>query len=68
MYGEKYAQGAKFEKLAEGVMTTKALKKLSIKYNVEMPIVSALYDVLFEEKPMQQAFEELFGRTVKQEF
>ncbi|MDD6252050.1 MAG: NAD(P)H-dependent glycerol-3-phosphate dehydrogenase [Oscillospiraceae bacterium] len=68
MYGEKYAQGAKFEKLAEGVMTTKALKKLSIKYNVEMPIVSALYDVLFEEKPMQQAFEELFGRSVKQEF
>lgn len=68
MYGEKYAQGAKFEKLAEGVMSTKALKKLSIKYNVEMPIVSALYDVLFEEKPMQQAFEELFGRTVKQEF
>ena len=68
MYGEKYAQGDKFEKLAEGVMTTKALKKLSIKYNVEMPIVSALYDVLFEEKPMQQAFEELFGRSVKQEF
>ncbi len=68
MYGEKYAQGAKFEKLAEGVMTTKALKKLSIKHNVEMPIVSALYDVLFEEKPMQQAFEELFGRSVKQEF
>ncbi len=68
MYGEKYAQGEKFEKLAEGVMTTKALKKLSVKYNVDMPIVSALYDVLFEEKPMDKAIEELFMRSVKQEF
>ncbi|MDO5124214.1 MAG: NAD(P)H-dependent glycerol-3-phosphate dehydrogenase [Eubacteriales bacterium] len=68
MYGEKYVRGDKFEKLAEGVMTTKALKKLSAKYNVDMPIVSALYDVLFEEKPFEKAIEELFDRSVKQEF
>lgn len=68
MYGESYVQGIKYEKLAEGVMTTKALKKLADKYNVDMPIVSAVYDVLFENKPVEKAMEELFGRSVKQEF
>ena len=68
MYGESYVQGVKYEKLAEGVMTTKALMKLAKKYNVEMPIVSVLYDTLFEEKPFEKAIEELFDRSVKTEF
>lgn len=68
MYGESYVQGVKYEKLAEGVMTTKALKKLADKHNVEMPIVSVLYDTLFEEKPFDKAIEELFDRSVKTEF
>ncbi|MBQ4105049.1 MAG: NAD(P)H-dependent glycerol-3-phosphate dehydrogenase [Clostridia bacterium] len=68
MYGEKFVQGVKFEKLAEGVMTTKALKKLADKYDVEMPIVSVLYDILFEGKSFEKAMEELFERSVKPEF
>lgn len=68
MYGENYVQGVKYEKLAEGVMTTKALMKLAKKYNVEMPIVSVLYDTLFEDKPFEKAIEELFDRSVKTEF
>ncbi|MBQ1977482.1 MAG: glycerol-3-phosphate dehydrogenase, partial [Ruminococcus sp.] len=68
MYGESYVQGVKYEKLAEGVMTTKALMKLVKKYNVEMPIVSVLYDTLFEDKPFEKAIEELFDRSVKTEF
>ena len=68
MYGESYVQGVKYEKLAEGVMTTKALMKLAKKYNVEMPIVSVLYDTLFEDKPFEKAIEELFDRSVKTEF
>ncbi len=68
MYGEKFVQGDKFDKLAEGVMTTKALKKLADKYNVDMPIVSNLYEMLFEGKSFDKALEDLFGRSVKQEF
>ncbi len=68
MYGEKFVQGDKFDKLAEGVMTTKALKKLADKYNVDMPIVSNLYEMLFENKSFDKALEDLFGRSVKQEF
>ena len=65
---ESFVQGKSYGKLAEGVMTTKALKKLAEKHNVDMPIVSVLYDTLFEEKPFEKAMEELFGRSVKTEF
>ncbi|MBE6738148.1 MAG: glycerol-3-phosphate dehydrogenase [Ruminococcaceae bacterium] len=68
MYGESFVLGKTYGKLAEGVMTTKALKKLAEKYNVEMPIVSVLYDTLFEGKPFEKSMEELFGRSVKTEF
>lgn len=68
MYGESFVKGEKYGKLAEGVMTTKALKKLADKHNVEMPIVSVLYDTLFEGKSFEVAMEELFGRSVKTEF
>lgn len=68
MYGENFVKGIEYGKLAEGVMTTKALKKLADKYNVEMPIVSCLYDVLFENKPFEDAIQELFDRSVKAEF
>ena len=68
MYGESFVKGEKYAKLAEGVMTTKALKKLADKYNVDMPIVSVLYDTLFEGKSFEESMEELFGRAVKTEF
>ncbi len=68
MFGESFVKGEEYQKLAEGVMTTKALKKLSEKYQVDMPIVSAVYEVLFNNKPVEKAIEELFGRSVKQEF
>ena len=68
MYGEAYVKGNKFEKLAEGVMTTKALVKLSEEYNVDMPIVKSCYSVLFENKKVEDAIDELFDRKVKREF
>ncbi|MDO4420012.1 MAG: NAD(P)-binding domain-containing protein [Ruminococcus sp.] len=68
MYGEAYVKGNKFEKLAEGVMTTKALVKLSQENDVDMPIVKACYSVLFENKMVEDAIDELFDRKVKKEF
>ena len=68
MYGEAYVKGNKFEKLAEGVMTTKALVKLSEENNVDMPIVKACYSVLFDNKKGEDAIDELFDRKVKREF
>ncbi len=68
MYGESYVKGDKFEKLAEGVMTTKALVKLSEEYNVDLPIVRACYKVLFDNVKVEDAIDELFDRSVKREF
>lgn len=67
-YGEDFANGIKYDKLAEGVMTSKALIKLADKYNVDVPIVRAVYNVLFENKPMKQELSTLFVREVKKEF
>jgi len=53
--------------VAEGIKTTKAIKRLSHKKNVEMPITNELYKVLFEEMPPRQALENLMTREARSE-
>lgn len=67
-FGESYVKGEKFEKLAEGVMTSKALLKLGREHGVDLPIVESIYDVLFENVKPTDALEKLFARSVKVEF
>jgi len=67
-FGEDFVSGKKFNKLAEGVATIKALQKLSKQYDVELPICSALYQVIFEDKNPEQTLLDLFLRPVKFEF
>ena len=67
-YGEEFAKGNKFDKLAEGVMTSKALKKLADKNGVELPIVTAVYNVLFENADIMDEINKMFMRNVKAEF
>lgn len=68
MYGEDIIKGVKFQKLAEGVMTSKALLKLGNEHNVDLPIVQSVYDVLFENTDPKEALGKLFMRSVKKEF
>lgn len=67
-YGEDLVKGIKFEKLAEGVMTSKALYKLGCDYGVELPIVESVYNVLFNNVDAKEALGQLFVRSVKKEF
>jgi glycerol-3-phosphate dehydrogenase (NAD(P)+) len=67
-FGQAFVSGEKFEKLAEGVSTVKALKELSEQYNVELPICNALYDILFMNQDAKETLENLFLRPVKFEF
>ncbi len=67
-YGEDLAKGVKFEKLAEGVMTSKALKKIADEKNVDVPIVNGVYNVLFNNKEIKEELGKLFLRDVKSEF
>ena len=67
-FGEEFVQGKRFEKLAEGVMTSKALYRLGQQHHVDLPIVESVYKVLFEGADIEDSIRKLFVRAVKQEF
>ena len=68
MFGESFVKGDKYDKLAEGYYTVKALMNLADKYNVELPICKGVYDILYEKKEPRKTLEELFSRNLKAEF
>lgn len=53
--------------VVEGVRTTKAAYQLARKMDVEMPITTALHEVLFNGKDVKGAVESLMGRVRKHE-
>jgi len=67
-YGEKFVQGEKFGKLAEGVMTSKAMCELGEKLGVDLPITNAVYRILFMDADPDTELSALFTRSIKQEF
>jgi glycerol-3-phosphate dehydrogenase (NAD(P)+) len=60
------AQGAT-ESVVEGVSTCKSVVALAARYGVEMPITQAVYEVLFQNKPVRTAIEDLMSRRLKAE-
>ena len=67
-FGEMLINGEKFDKLAEGVSTTRALVKLSQRYNVDLPIVNAVNQVITYNKDPKETLSSLFLRSIKDEF
>ena len=67
-FGELLIKGEKFTKLAEGVSTTRALVKLGEKYNVDLPIVNAINEVITYNRDAHEVLSHLFIRSVKDEF
>ena len=68
MFGEKFARGEDFGKLAEGVPTLKAVKLIADKENIDMPICQALYKVIYEKADIKSTIRNMFNRDLKQEF
>ena len=77
MYGEMLAKGQRFEKLAEGVPTAAAMRRLGKELEVELPITEAVYDVCYGKQPKElgdgrklcmNMIAELFSRDTKFEF
>lgn len=73
--GMKLAQGMKLtdilsqtKMVAEGVATAESAYGLSKKYNIEMPIVEQVYQVLYKDKGPAAAVNDLMNRTLKAEF
>jgi len=53
--------------VAEGVKTAKSARDLARKYNVDMPIVDEVYQLLYEGKAPKQAVKDLMSRELKGE-
>ena len=71
MYGEMLAKGQRFEKLAEGVATSGAMKLLGEKYGVDLPITKAVYAVCYgsgdDAARCKEEIGKLFRRSTKAE-
>lgn len=72
--GEQIGKGRKLDDIlkemvmvAEGVKTTKSAYALSKKYQVEMPITTQVYQILFEDKNAGDAMKDLMMRGPKEE-
>ena len=55
------------ETVAEGVVTTKSARALAAREEVEMPIVDAVYRVLFEGHAPRDAIGSLMTRELRSE-
>ncbi len=55
------------EMVVEGVYSAKAAYKLAQKYQVSMPIVEEVNNVLFADKPVKDALNDLMNRDLKAE-
>jgi glycerol-3-phosphate dehydrogenase (NAD(P)+) len=58
---------AEMQMVAEGVKTAKSVYELSRKLEVEMPISHAVYRILYEDLPPQEAAYQLMTRDLKYE-
>lgn len=74
MYGEMLVKDEKFGKLAEGVATAAAMKKLGEKYGVELPLTNAVYEICYSESTesyrerCDKMLAKMFARDTKSEF
>jgi glycerol-3-phosphate dehydrogenase (NAD(P)+) len=73
--GVALGQGKKLETIlsetravAEGVKTAKAVQEIADRHQIEMPIASEMYRVLYEGESVRSALQRLMTRTLKAEF
>ena len=73
-FGERIGKGQTVEaaqqateSVIEGIATCKSVIALAGRLHVEMPITQAVYEVLFEDKPVRTAIADLMTRRLKAE-
>lgn len=67
-FGEAFVLKQPYDALAEGYYTVKAIVNLAKNYGVEVPICSAVYDILYQGAEPGEALNKLFDRSIKEEF
>lgn len=68
MFGEAFIKGEQYTDLAEGYYTVRAMLNLGKNYGVDLPICTAVYEILYRNKNAQTVLTELFTRSLKNEF
>ncbi len=53
--------------VAEGVKTTSSIYELGNRLGIELPITASIYALLYQDKPANEAANELMGRPLKRE-
>jgi glycerol-3-phosphate dehydrogenase (NAD(P)+) len=73
-FGERIGKGYTVDEalaatvsVVEGVATCRSVASLANRHNVEMPITQAVYEVIFESKPVKKAIADLMTRQLKSE-
>lgn len=67
-YGEELVRGGHFDKLAEGIYTVRSLLTLGERTGIELPICSAVNELLYGSSSPREAMSALFMRSLKPEF
>ncbi len=74
-FGERIGKGLSVDaarkatqSVIEGFATCESVMALAKRYDVEMPITQAVYEVLFEKKPVKKAIADLMKRRLKSEY
>lgn len=67
-FGEAYIKKQEYKELAEGYYTVKALMNLGKNHGVDLPISAAVYDILYQGKEPMDVLDNLFTRSLKNEF
>lgn len=67
-FGELFVTGQAYDKLSEGVPTATALVNLAAKYNVDLPICTAVNSIINHGIDPKRCLSELFLRSTKKEF
>lgn len=73
-FGERMGRGEKVETIlastitvAEGYPTAQAARKLARKLGIETPIIDQVYAMLYEQKDIRKAVQDLISRDMKRE-
>lgn len=55
------------ESVTEGMLSLESIILLCEKHNIDAPLFKSIYEIIFNEKPIEKILKELFNRPIKSE-
>lgn len=74
LLGQQFGEGktlaaisAEWRTLPEGINTVQSVHQLALKYSLDLPICNGIYDVIFNNKPVNDFLRDLMDRPLEHE-